>query len=200
MKINLREAGRLRREIEGWLNKNTPDPVQEISIHDPNPSATLKEKRGDVLEQFEHHQLVLESYYQLRRRVGEANSESGIDALLADQAQTQRALTVLERLTDGDPPGHEVIIEEVAAEKAKDLRSEGRSHSTLRRRPSFFGGASEDSYNVLLDEDVERWRDEAALLRRRLREIQDKLIRLNLDTEIELDDNAAAELKARGLL
>lgn len=204
MKISLREAGRLRREVEQWLAREKPEPMQALSIHDPKVGETVSLKRQEVLDRTTAWLEMLDVLYQLRQEIGQVNAESGVDALLAEQNRLQKELALYGELTAQEGLSDEVLLAELAAEREKDSRAEGRGDRqpfNVVRRPrrlNLMYGV--DRYNVLTPEEVKQFEGDMQEDRRRLRETQDDLLRLNMDTEVELPAEVEKALKDRGIL
>lgn len=188
MKVNLRRAKALQTSI-----------YELIQSLPTNVSMTLGEfddaaqRLNQAFEQFQHaynsKSQLWQSYYSIRAAVAMANAQSGISTALAEQALGERLIAETQSLIHESAELKNLDVIQAQQNKLRNMST----NSAYRAFDSIHTG-------ILPAEAVAKARENLALLRRQKQEIADRLLDLNVRTEIELDEQVLAVLQANNLV
>lgn len=190
MKITLRKANalqlvvqeQLNEKIEGELVVGKFDNAEELITEATEKLTANIEKKFDLLE----------TLFSIRKKIAVTNAESGINALLTDLAGNERHVAFLKQLTSTKvfTPKPEVL------EKAlEDLRKDAPATAT-----SYYREKTSISVSLLDKETVESYSKSLTTLRKEKQTISDKLLHLNLASNIELDEKEVTVLTKYDIL
>lgn len=196
MQINLKRALKLRKALEAHLSAVTLPTTVAVSI-------LIEANQKDAMPAVEVGRLALSAKLgqarrlsrilaSLRTKIVEENVRVGIDAILAEAANSDRQVALFKKVVDaGETPEAEVLQSEIAL-AIKDLNREGdRGYS----RPS-----REVVVGVVSSEMRAAFTKEIVNLKRRKEELEDKRTALNASTMIEISEDDAALLTEAGLI
>jgi len=176
MKLSLRKANALQVVIAEQLGERF---VGEISIGKyETPDTVLAEATDKLTATIAKKFDLIDVYYSIRQKVGAASASVGISDLLTDLAKIERQTAFLKQLasTTVFTPKIEAI------EKAlTDLRE--KKADSVYHRP-----ADSISVSLLTKEEVEGYAKAINTARKEKNRISDKILHLNVSTEIELDE------------
>jgi hypothetical protein len=186
MKVSLRKANALQLLIneqinEGFVGTTTISKYDVVSdalqIADEKLAQTIAKKFS-----------LIEVLYSLRTKVGEASASAGIAKLLTELALNEKTSAFLKQLASTtafalDAKTISAIIADAVAQKD----SYGRSKDAV-------------TVSLLTKETVEKYKSDINKLRKAKQSISDKLLHLNVSTEIELDEKEVSVLKKYEIL
>lgn len=188
MKVTLRKANALQAAINAAaasIKLNAKIEINEFQ----DPEAEIKRAALDWDEQSERLDALYEALYAIRASVGEANATSGINATLNQLAKQERAIS---RLT--------AVVDAPIRLDAKVLA--GKLDKISKKVDSSDFYARDDSVVTGIFDVVENgeFRGELAKAKRDKQDLQDKLLGLNVGTEITLDTDTIDVLTGEGII
>jgi hypothetical protein len=190
MKINLRKANALQLSIQEAIKSikfDTEVKVNEFQVAEDE----IARLRNDFAAKQERHRGLLNSLYDIRKAVSQANSAQGVDVKLADVALMDKKIQYLAELA-GKSVRDSV---EVVAGKMEKLRN--RKEDT---RSLYYGHDATVDTSIFTAEDIAGFRTAVSMGKKAKQKLQDELLEINVRTEIELSADAVTVLTAEGLL
>jgi hypothetical protein len=190
MKINLRKANALQLSVQDAIKSikfDTEVKINEFQVAED----VIAKAREDFAAKQERHRGLLNSLYDIRKAVSQANAAQGVDLKLADVALMDKKIQYLTDLA-GKTVRESV---EVVAGKMDKLRNRKESTSSL-----YYGHDATVDTSIFTAEDIAGFRTAVSLGKKAKQKLQDELLDINVRTEIVLADDIAAMLTAEGLL
>jgi hypothetical protein len=190
MKINLRKANALQLSVQDAIKSikfDTEVKINEFQVAED----VIAKAREDFAAKQERHRGLLNSLYDIRKAVSQANAAQGVDVKLADVALMDKKIQYLADLA-GKTVRESV---EVVAGKMDKLRNRKESTSSL-----YYGHDATVDTSIFTAEDIAGFRTAVSLGKKAKQKLQDELLDINVRTEIVLADDIAAMLTAEGLL
>jgi len=188
MKVSLRKANALQNAIQEHVK--TIEVKTEVSLNEFQDAAVeLTAKREAFAVNDQRRTVLTKALYSIRAKVGRANTESGVADLLSDAAYVDKRLAQLKGIIDST--ASESL--DVLTGKLKKL-SEGDSTRRL------YGYNDTISTGVLTHADIEAYKSQMRELKKLKQSINDKVLELNVRTEIELDESTVSLLQAEQLV
>ena len=183
MKINLRKAKALQTAIQqliGTLSFNLTVDVGEFD----DAEKIINDGVLNFQDKFKAKSKLWQTYYSLRAAVALANTSAGISTLLAEQALSDKLIVETSVLAD-----EHLIV--------KDLTVLRRQQEKLQQNPSANAYRAFDNLNtgILTPEIIAMANQNLKNLRKQKQIITDRLLELNISTEIELDAAVVDTLK-----
>jgi hypothetical protein len=190
MKINLRKANALQLSVQDAIKSikfDTEVKINEFQVAED----VIAKAREDFAAKQDRHRNLLNSLYDIRKAVSQANAAQGVDLKLADVALMDKKIQYLAELA-GKTVRDSV---EVVAGKMDKLRNRKESTSSL-----YYGHDATVDTSIFTAEDIAGFRTAVSLGKKAKQKLQDELLDINVRTEIVLADDVAAMLTAEGLL
>lgn len=175
MNITLRKANALQTAIQDHIK--TIDVTLSVSLNEFQAAGTVIETARDtaVANDFRRTKLT-RAVYTIRALVGRANVESGVADLLTEAAYIDKRLGYLKGLTESKIVESDVVIEG----KLEKLR-------TQEKASRMYGYNDTVDTGVLTAEQIEGYKVEIRALKKEKQSINDKVLELNVRTEVTLD-------------
>lgn len=190
MKINLRKANALQLAIQDTIKTIKFDTEVKINEFQVAEDVIAKAREAFAANQNRHREL-LNSLYDIRKAVSQANAAQGVDVKLADVALMDKKIQYLVELS-----GKAVRdSEEVVAGKMSKLCN--RKEDT---RNLYYGHEATVDTSIFTQEDIAGFRAAVSQGKKAKQKLQDELLDINVRTEIELGADAVTVLTAEGLL
>lgn len=188
MKITLRKANALQNTIQDHVK--TIEVKTSISLNEfQNPGAEIACARAGLLANEARRALLTRALYSVRAAVGRANANVGIADLLADAAYVDKRIGQLKAVVECEPTEADAVI----AGKLDKIRND----KSDRR---MYGYNDTVNVGVLNAEQIEVYKTEMRNLKKEKQSINDKMLELNVRTDIELDADTVAVLETEKLL
>lgn len=189
MKLNLRKASIVQNSIRAAIGERQAMLTGEVSmelwaVNDE----LLAVSRGNQLRAVEEMDRLEQILCNMREQVGTANSKSGVNRLLSEQAVVAAQISRMSRLVKSTPMPTTAQL----TERAKSI-SAANEKSAYRLTDSF-------SVGVFSSNDIERFTNQLVALRRRQTGIGEELITANISTEITLRDQDWNWLESLGIV
>jgi len=189
MKITLRKANALQAAINEALKEL--DLSTEVTINEfEKPEEVLESARLRFNFSFEKRKSLLDALYEIRRNVANANSQSGINDVLAQVARLEADIKVHYHKSN-TPEKTALNVLEGKLSKIRD-RTESSDYYRMRDdevRSTFF-----------CEEDVDFFKESTKRMKKEKQSLQDKLLELNVRTEIMLSDDTVGILEDEGIV
>lgn len=187
MKLTLRKANAVQAEINQAIKAlDLPTVVELNEFEDVGEQIRLVRDRFRMNNETRDH--LINALYDIRRKVSEANASAGINDLLADVARIEKDISYCTMLAN---KGAQTSL------RVLDGRLKKAAEETGERR---MFGYDTVTTSIFTEEEVEYHRKNAARCKRRKQKLQDRLLELNVQTEIELDEETARFLEKADIL
>lgn len=188
MKFTLRKANALQTAIQDHIK--TLRLVTEVSINEfQNSVSEITKARDTFMANHAAIAALSKVVYDVRAKIGRANVESGVSDLLTHAAYVDKRLSSLSGLVGCvATEAQEVIdgkLEKIRAAKGDTTR---------------YYGADVVAVSIINDEIMDTLKADQASLKKEKQTINDKVLELNIRTEIELDTDAVSLLQSVQLL
>ena len=186
MKISLRKANALQAAINDAIS--ALDLSTEVRINEfENPSEKMDNAVIRLEQNLSRRSDLLDALYEVRNLVAAANNASGINTLLGTAARLDKDLSLNSRLAKLEPAlGADVIGGKLAKIKTRTEDYYGREDMVLT--------------TVLNSAKLDAFKAKAALLKKEKVAVQDKLLELNVRTEIEISAGTVTVLEKENIL
>jgi len=188
MKITLRKANALQNTIQDHIK--TIDVKTSVQLNEfQTPAVELSVARNTLIANDVTRAKLTKALYNIRAQVGRANVEAGVSDLLAEAAYIDKRLGHLKGLTESKVVEAEVVLNG-KLDKLRETDSKNR----------MYGYNDNVESGVLTAEQVEGYKAEVRGLKKDKQTINDKVLELNVRTEIELYADTVALLQAEQLV
>jgi hypothetical protein len=188
MKITLRKANALQNTIQDHIK--TIDVKTSISLNEfQTVEGEIAVARGALVESDLRRAKLTKVLYGIRARVGRANVESGVSDLLAEAAFVDKRLGHLKGLTESKAAESYVVLNG-KLEKLRNTDAKNR----------MYGYNDNVDTGVLDNVQIEAYKADMRSLKKEKQSINDRVLELNVRTEIELDADTVALLQAEQLV
>ncbi len=187
MKLTLRKANAVQAAIN-----------EAVKGLDLNYTVTLNEFEGveDQIDavrnrfwaQSDIRAQMLESLYEIRAKVAQANAAAGINDKLTLVAYLEKQIAHKTMLAG---KGAQIALRVLNGQVKKNAESKDESYSY---RPNAV------TTSIFTEAEIETFRKDAANFKRDKQKLQDELLELNVQTEIELMEKTATFLKSADIL
>lgn len=186
MKISLRKANMLQaaiNEVIASLDLTVDVKINEFERPGDKVEAAVARFSANITRRVG----LLDALYAMRESVSNANTSSGINTLLATVARNEKDIVFLSKLAKLEPAMEKDVI------IGKLGKIKGRSED-------YYGREDLVMTNIFSSEQLRKFKDDLAAVKKAKVALQDKLLELNVRTEIELSDTVVELLKAENLL
>lgn len=188
MKITLRKANTLQNTIQEHIK--TIEVKMTVSLNEfQDPTKELACAREGVVANDARRDRLTKALYGIRAQVGRANAQAGVADLLAEAAYVDKRLGHLKGLTEGKAVEDTVVLEG-KLQKLRDTEAKSR----------MYGYNDTVDTGVLTADQIEGYKADMRGLKKEKQSINDKVLELNVRTEIELDADTVELLKAEQLV
>jgi len=190
MKINLRKANALQLSVQEAIKSIKFDTEIKVNEFQTAEDEIAKAREAFVANQ-ERHRGLLNSLYDIRKAVSQANAAQGVDVKLADVALMDKKIQYLADLASKSIRDSV----EVVAGKMEKLRNRKESNSSL-----YYGHDATVDTSIFTQEDIAGFRTAVSMGKKAKQKLQDELLEINVRTEIELSADVVTVLTTEGLL
>jgi len=184
MQVTLRKANAIQEALNSRIREVRLDSSVEINEFQI-PSEVIAQAYDRWTYDFEKVSDLNDCLFKIRKSVGKKNAECGISDVLADLARVNRDVRIFAEFTDDRPhPDYD----EMNARLAK-MRDSERTYVGDRIHTSCF-----DEADIT---DMQKRYREAVKVQQKLK---DRLLELNVETKIDLDEDTVRILKDEDIL
>lgn len=190
MKITLRKANAIQTSIQEAIKAIEIESTTQLNEFQDIAAELLKVNAAAVKE-IKRQESLLFALYNIRGLVGTANSTAGIDLHLTDAAFMDKRTAQLAVVAAAKPMTDITIL--------KGQLEKIRASAGANARPSLYGSDTV-STSVFTQEQIDQAKSEMLKLKKQKQSINDKILELNIKTEIVLPDQVVSTLAAEGLI
>jgi uncharacterized protein YdcH (DUF465 family) len=188
MKFTLRKANALQNTIQEHIK--TIDIAMTVSLNEfQSTTSVLSTARETLVRNDAKRTQLTKALYGVRAKVGRANVEAGVADLLTDAAFIDKRLGFLKGLTESKVVEDHAVLEG----KLEKLRAQDSKNR-------IYGYGDTVDTGVLEAAQIEGYKAEMRDLKKQKQSINDKVLELNVRTEIELDADTVSLLQAEQLV
>lgn len=187
MNITLRKANALQAAIQDQIKTITVS--LSVTLNEFQSTDEVLAARKTSLENDKRRADLTSALYAIRGAVGDANATSGVSAMLSKAAYIDKRVAQLKTMAEA------TVTEDLAIVQAKLLKI---ANDKSESRYSFRHDTVEVS--VLDQAAIDQFKKDMQALKKEKQAINDKVLELNIRTEIQLDTDVVAVLTAEGLI
>lgn len=188
MKITLRKANALQTAIQDHIKTveiSTSLTLNEFQV----PQAELSIARNTLVANDKRRADLTMALYAIRGLVGKANAASGVSDHLAHAAYLDKRIGQLKGLSESTAVEAEAVLNG-KLEKLRNTESKNR----------LYGYGDTVSTGVLTQEQIDSYKKIMSDLKKEKQALNDKVLELNIRTEIELVEDVVKILQAEQLV
>ena len=187
MKISLRKAKVVQANILEMMESLRYVLSVEINAFQ-DTHALIQQAYTETMATDKRRNELTVAIYEIRDLVGAANSSSGIDALLTQLAFIDRRIRQINDLANAA----EILPPEILAGRIERAKSAKEDYS--------YRSSNESATGIFTREQLQQFKAEITRLKRQRQRLNDRLLHLNMTTEITLKDETVALLKSEDIL
>lgn len=188
MKVTLRKANALQQSILDTIKSNHLNNMVSFNEFE-NVAEKFDKANKDYFTAFETNNDLNVSLYTIRKLIGKANANQ-INDLLSDVALLEKTIQLHQQVANS-APATAINIVEGKLDKIKN-----NTDSTSR----IYGRADEVSTTVCTENNISTAKLNVSTFKKEKQKLQDKILELNIKTEIELPDTVVETLTKAGIL
>lgn len=174
MKISLRKANALQLLLKEQIKEPFVGSVL-VGKYD-TPSEVIAAATAKLHATLSKKENLVDALFSIRTKVGDASAKVGISSLLTDLAKLEAKSAFLKQLSGSKPAPKLETVEATLV----DMKKESASSSSYYRETTV-------DVPLFTKEEIENFTNELMNVRKSKQSISDKLLHLNVSTEIELD-------------
>jgi len=187
MQVSLRKANALQVLINEALKGL--EFKADVSVNEfQNPAQEIELAKQKFDRNVQRRWNLISALYDIRTKVAAANAENNIDNLLADLARIEKDLVFFAPFAKANV---QADLKVISGKLDKIANREGESYSFH---------SSEVSTSIFTDSDLEDFRNNVSLAKKKKQAVQDALLEANVRTTIELAAGTVAVLKAEDII
>lgn len=188
MKITLRKANAVQISIQDHIK--SIEVKTSVTLNEfQNSSAEILSARDNIVKNDIRRAKLTKALYRIRAQVGRMNVESGVSDLLAEAAYIDKRIGHLKSLSEGTAVEAGTVVDG-KLEKIRNAESKSR----------IYGYNDTIDTGVLTVDQIEGYKKDMRDLKKEKQSINDKILELNVRSEIELDADTVALLNAEQLV
>jgi putative protein kinase ArgK-like GTPase of G3E family len=196
MQINLRKASAIQAEIRRIINSIKLDVITSVTEFTPSIDSAIKEAKTNFFNLVTRKEQLNETLFNIRTLVGRANTQAGINDLLTKIEYINSRIAIRELLAN--TPEAKTVDELTArVNKAKAANVSAEISTRAMYLNSNFGVVDTTVLNKF---DIEAANDKLKELKRFKQDLQDALLKINIETNITLVEQDVNVLKEEGIL
>lgn len=190
MKVSLRKANALQNEINDRIRSIQPMSHSRVSLNEfQNVAEEMARAEVAFIKQIDRIQHLELSLFEIRKAVAHANSQQNISDLLADVAFYDRKIKFYTDLSN-----QEVSLPLELINKRLD-----KIKNSTTERDAYYGRDTVD-VSVVTDKMRNEYKTKVNEMKRKKQASQDRLLELNIKTEITLSSSVVDTLSEEGIL
>jgi hypothetical protein len=190
MKITLRKANAVQLSINDALK--SIDTVTNIRVNEfQDAEREIRQASEKLFSNLNRKEKLNIALYEIRKAVGRANAQVGIDDKLADIAHLDKGIQLYSAFVTAEVRESPVVLTG-KLEKIRNRKDDSRV--------TLYGREDDVTTSILSEDDVAGFKRVVAKAKKSKQKIQDEVLELNVRTEIEVSAETAATLEAEGLI
>jgi len=191
--MNLRKANAVQAEIRKMLNSITLITNATINEYVDSIEVTIGSQFQELHKSMARKSALTHALFEIRKQVGIKNVSSNINSILADIEAITAEIQMHTTIANLKP---RMELKEIQArlDKIKSMPNDSR---TLIYNSDRFATVET---SVLEQPFIDGAKENVKFLKRKLQSLQEDLLRINVNTLIELSEEAETTLKSEGIL
>ena len=193
MQVNLRKANAIQAEIRKAISAVKLDANVAVTEYTADIPAALQAAQTSFLNAIKRKEALNKVLFNIRTLVGQANAKAGISDVLAEVQRVDAVLTIVGTIANA--------TEAKALSEIQARIDKMKANTSTDARTAIYG----ERYNTVETSVISS--DEIAIAKVKMKELkrekqahQDKLLALNVGTNITLDAGEVELLKDEGIL
>lgn len=186
MNITLRKANALQTVIQEHIK--SIDVSLNVTLNEFQTVEEVNKARAKTVANDKRRADLTAAVYAIRGVIGDANATAGVSGLLAKAAYVDKRIGQLKALAESDATEDLDIV----TAKLSKIKNDKNERS--------YGYRDTVTVNVLSQEQIAQYKVDLQALRKEKQTINDKVLELNIRTEIQLDVDVVAILQTEGLI
>lgn len=188
MKVTLRKANAIQNSIQDLLRDLTVE--TEVSLTEyVDADAVIAESKQKLTQTFKRRVNLTNAQYDIRKLIGTANNESGINEKLTVAALVDRHLAILAPMVAAKTA---MTAEEIAARLDK-IRKTENGHRQLYGESTVVTSLIDEGEKLAFAAQVKDFKKQK-------QKLNDEILELNIRTEIEFPEAVVNTLMEEGLI
>lgn len=189
MKINLRKANAIQSDIRKAISQVKLESNVGVNEFMTDVEGAVMQARSKYLDAVKLRAELNEALYEIRKAVGNVNAQQGVSDILAEVQMIDAHVSTLALISEATPtpPSAEVIA------RIEKVKGANTSIYGVERLSTFAVG-------VLSDILIDSFKQEIKSLKRKKQVLQDKLLAINVQSDITLSDSTVELLSREGIL
>ena len=191
-KINLRRAAALQVSIQDAIRALNVNPQVEISMFSEFGEVVPAQTQA-LMKNIQTRGLLIRALFQIRNATAKANMESGISAVLANQAEIDMEIACIQPLAESQVYEGKEITEKRAARMASQKETTpmyGRQEAPSETIKVMVGSKA----------SIDNAKESLAALRKTRLDLKDRLGELNATVKIDLTEETVETLRSERIL
>lgn len=190
MKINLRNATLIQEQVRKALSE-VERPLS-VSVEVPitvgdNIGAVVETASTKFFDDLKSAQTLRLLLYGIRKNIGRQNALSGVDDLISDRVNVKEQIATLTRFKNA------TVFDSDAIRRTLDLQN-----AKMKSGNGYYN--DEVAVSVISAEQLASIKQEIVRNERLLRDINDRILALNVNTFVEISDNDYTYLESQGIV
>ena len=191
MQITLRKASVVQNEVRRLISDIRFNAETSVNEFTEDVEGTIARGAADFSSDYTRKLQLIDVLYEVRAKVGDLNVTSGINKLLADIAASDEKIRVITEVTR---------FKERKSPAELEARLQKMKTSQTSERASMYDRLHSVDTSVVTDATIRMAKASVKELKRRRQDMNDKLLQLNVNTLVELSEDAVTVLKEEGIL
>ena len=191
MQITLRKASVVQNEVRRLISDIRFNAETSVNEFTEDVEGTIARGAADFSSDYTRKLQLIDVLYEVRAKVGDLNVTSGINKLLADIAASDEKIRVITEVTR---------FKERKSPAELEARLQKMKTSQTSERASMYDRLNSIDTSVVTDATIRMAKASVKELKRRRQDMNDKLLQLNVNTLVELSEDAVTVLKEEGIL
>lgn len=184
MQLNLRQAHELQTRINSTVKELQDEMELNVDLfYEGEPAGVLSNMTNKAFADLETIQKLLMIKSELRTKVAEKNAQAGIDGRLSQIACLQRIIEAYERVMGRG------MRQDLFAIKER-LASRREAHKANPDNGDRYSCSDSFNVDVLDKKDHAEMKSRVKKFRREIRDMQEQILQLNVNTYVTIDDGA----------
>lgn len=189
MQVTLRKADQLAKVLKDLMSELVIDNHHNINVHDSDWRISLDLKTNEIKSMIENMISAQQALASIRRAIGQANFQAGINDLLAEDNMLKSKIAFLQQISMASPRDNDSTIQGMITQKKQPSESRyGYGNENLLGVQACNVDMIEQAKNMILE------------AKKRRREISDDLITKNVTAKVTLDSDVVAVLTKANLV
>ena len=189
MQVNLKKASALAKLLSAELHNTDFAMSKSISLDSPEKAVQSAQKASDsIWNTIEKIEEVTAAMFFIRKELSLANAKYGINVLLSEYNEAKEVIKMLQRFDTR-------LIHQPLISGPDELEQRIKSKAERTNSDEFNYRSGTADVVIMSEDHVSRIKDIINLKKRRLREIDEELLELNLANKITLSDDVIDTLR-----